>query len=311
MRSLHRGQRRVELRQIDARLIRALRHAEAAADVDDVAHRGSAASARPAACADRCQLSTSNTPLPVCACRPTIARSRCLAQAFAARRASTAARRTSNARRPSARDGDDRGPCRYRCARTRSRPLNSSGQFSSTMQVVDGDLHALLERPLVLVARREVRREQDALAIDARHDFKHVLDLAARHALEADALAANSCAGSPDADWPSSHRARVDARRAPRSDCARVSHRREVVDVSARRARGRARAARCASLPPRPRSDRGLVRAGRTAAPTSGRARDRPASGGSASRAAARPAGRPGSRRPRSEVQIVRRLADQ
>ncbi len=40
--------------------------------------------------------------------------------------------------------------------------------------------------PLILRARREVRSEQDARAVEARHRFEHVLDLGLRNALEAE-----------------------------------------------------------------------------------------------------------------------------
>ena len=85
-------------------------------------------------------------------------------------------------------------------------------------QVVERDPDALLERPLVLAARREVRREQDSLAIDARQHLEHARDLAGRDALEVDAAVVRrarrivAIAGSP-----SSHRTRRRRRAAPRS----------------------------------------------------------------------------------------------
>src|SRR5690554_5019227 len=36
------------------------------------------------------------------------------------------------------------------------------------VEIVEGKPHALLERPLVLGARREIRREQDPLAVNVR-----------------------------------------------------------------------------------------------------------------------------------------------
>ncbi len=54
-------------------------------------------------------------------------------------------------------------------------------------QIVERDPDALLERVLVLRARREVRREQDPLAIELRQHLEHARDLARRHALEVQA----------------------------------------------------------------------------------------------------------------------------
>ena len=54
-------------------------------------------------------------------------------------------------------------------------------------QVVERDPDALLERLLVLGARREIRREQNALAVEVRQHFEHARDLARRHAFEVQA----------------------------------------------------------------------------------------------------------------------------
>src|SRR5690606_25753924 len=56
------------------------------------------------------------------------------------------------------------------------------------VEVIQREPHALLERPLVLVPRREIRREQNPLAVDVREQLEHALDLARRYALEVAAL---------------------------------------------------------------------------------------------------------------------------
>ena len=71
--------------------------------------------------------------------------------------------------------------------RKRSLPLKALGPLLQREEIVERDPDALLERLLVLAARREVRREQDSLAIDARHDLEHARDLARRDALEVQA----------------------------------------------------------------------------------------------------------------------------
>ena len=81
-------------------------------------------------------------------------------------------------------------------------PLEGLQPVLQHEQVVDGDVHAERQRALVLGARREVRREQDAIGLDAGNGLEHPLDLGQRYAIEADALRRQPCAGSPDADWP-------------------------------------------------------------------------------------------------------------
>src|SRR5690606_14957172 len=52
------------------------------------------------------------------------------------------------------------------------------------VEIVEREPYALLDRPLVLGARREIRREQDALAVDVREKLEDPPDLAGRHAFE-------------------------------------------------------------------------------------------------------------------------------
>ena len=54
-------------------------------------------------------------------------------------------------------------------------------------QVVERHPDALLERLLVLCARREIRREQNALAVDVRQHLEHARNLARRDALDVQA----------------------------------------------------------------------------------------------------------------------------
>src|SRR5262245_468893 len=57
------------------------------------------------------------------------------------------------------------------------------------MEIVERHPDAGLgETPLVFLTRREVRREENALAIDAGQRLHHVLDLRSRHAFEVEAL---------------------------------------------------------------------------------------------------------------------------
>src|SRR5690606_8950850 len=59
------------------------------------------------------------------------------------------------------------------------------------VEIVERDPDVLAERPLVLAARCEVRREQNALAVDARKELEDALDLARRDALEIHAVVVN------------------------------------------------------------------------------------------------------------------------
>ena len=59
------------------------------------------------------------------------------------------------------------------------------------MQVVERDPHALRERPLVLLARREIRREQHLAPVDVRHHLQDASHLALRDALEGESGAAH------------------------------------------------------------------------------------------------------------------------
>ena len=55
------------------------------------------------------------------------------------------------------------------------------------VNVIDRQVDALLDRPFVFAARREIGREQDAARVDTRHHLHHVLAFAARNTLEGQA----------------------------------------------------------------------------------------------------------------------------
>jgi hypothetical protein len=59
--------------------------------------------------------------------------------------------------------------------------------FAQGMQVVEGQLHAHIERGCILLSRREVRGEQDRGGIQLRDGCAHRGDLAGGHRLETDA----------------------------------------------------------------------------------------------------------------------------
>ena len=129
------------------------------------------------------------------------------------------------------------------------------------MQVVERDPDPLLHRPFILRARREVRRVQDALAIDALERRDDVLDFAARHALEPEPLLVKHL---QDLRMPVGLHRVEDARRcpaAPCSDCARRLQRRAVVDERSAVLAAERQQLAAAILPPLPCSVRALVRA--------------------------------------------------
>src|SRR6185437_1786723 len=59
------------------------------------------------------------------------------------------------------------------------------------VEVIDGDLHAALERPLVLIARCKVGRIEHTLRIEVREESENPLHLRTRHAFEFDSLLAH------------------------------------------------------------------------------------------------------------------------
>src|SRR5262245_9457369 len=65
--------------------------------------------------------------------------------------------------------------------------LEALRPLTQRKQIVERDPDALLEGLLVLVTRREIRREQDALAVDVGEHAEHARDLSGRHALEIEA----------------------------------------------------------------------------------------------------------------------------
>ena len=165
------------------------------------------------------------------------------------------------------------------------------------MQVVERDPDALLHRPFVFGARREVRREQDALAIDALAASRGRARLRrATRTRSRGPRSSNTCriCGMP----VGLHRIEdsVDARQRLERLRARLE-RLAVVDESSAMLAAEREQLVATILPPllaqRPRP----CPRRRTALPRSGRARDRQSSCGSRSRAAARPADRPALRR--------------
>ncbi len=62
------------------------------------------------------------------------------------------------------------------------------GPLFEHVAVVDRDLQPLLITPHVLIARREVRREQDVAAVDARHLGQHTRHFTGRDALKVNAF---------------------------------------------------------------------------------------------------------------------------
>jgi hypothetical protein len=68
--------------------------------------------------------------------------------------------------------------------------------------VVERDDDAALERRLVFAPRREARGEQHAARVDLRQRGEHALDLAQRHAFQAEAFTDDGLEDGRGADWP-------------------------------------------------------------------------------------------------------------
>ncbi len=131
-RGFHLGERGIELREIEARLFRALRHAETAANVHDTNVRElldeTSEQRRRLLPVPHIEHATACVSMQADDLRRPLS-ARALAKAWQLART---ARRTWSACPPCERASGDRDPCPYRRARRSRDLLNTSGQFSTT-----------------------------------------------------------------------------------------------------------------------------------------------------------------------------------